>query len=444
MRTGIRAERIWDGETFAPGKVILLDDSLIEGVVDLAEMDSAGAGDGRPIQDWGDVALMPGTVNAHGHAFQNLLKGFADDRTFDLWRDEVLYPFSERLSGDHIYAGALFAFSEALLAGVTTIVDFFYLHDHGNENAERVIQAAKDVGISLVLARAFYDEDAPTKAPSRYREPAAEAAQRLRALIDAHRDDPLIFVQPAPHSLHAASPETIAIALELARELDLPCHLHLAEASYEVRQVRERYGTTPVRLLAREGLLDEHLLTVHTVWVDDEELDLLAERRTGVVHCPGANAFLGDGIARVPEMLERGIRVALGPDGGCANNRQSIFDEMRMAGLVAKARLTDGSALGAPTAFRLGTSAGAELLRVPAGEFTAGRRADLVALDLSDLSLYPRQMLDRHVVNSLQQTAIAKVMVAGEEVAEGGELTKFPLDEVRARITEATATWTRP
>ena len=439
MRKGIRAERIWDGERFASGQLLVLDGPAIEGLIPL---ESAPSNLG--IEDWGQVAIMPGTINAHGHAFQNLLKGFADDRTFESWRDHVLYPFSERLSGDDIYAGALFAFAEALLAGVTTIVDFFYLHDAGNENAERVIQAARDVGISLVLARAFYDVDAPTKAPARYREPAEESAARLRSLIEAHGDDPLVSVQPAPHSLHAASPDTIRIALDLAREFDLPCHLHLAEARYEVEQVKERFGATPVRLLEREGLLDENLLTVHTVWVDDEELDLLAARRTGVVHCPGANAFLGDGIARVPEMLERGIRVALGPDGGCANNRQSVFDEIRMAGLVAKARLTDGSALGAPQALRLGTVAGAELLRVPAGELKAGKRADLVALDLTDLSLYPRVVLERNVVNSMQATAIAMVMVAGEVVAEGGELTKIPLADVRARIDHVTEGWTRP
>ena len=439
MRKAIRAGAIWDGERFVPGRSLLVDGPMIEDVLDASHIP-----DGVQVEDWGNVALMPGTVNAHGHAFQNLLKGFADDRPFDSWRDDVLYPFSEQLSGDDVYAGALFAFAEALLAGVTTIVDFFYLHDASNENAERVIEAARDTGISLVLARAFYDPDAPTKAPARYREPAEEAAARLRSLIDAHADDPLVSIQPAPHSLHAASPETIHVALDLARELDLPCHLHLAEARYEVEQVRERFGTTPVRLLEREGLLDDHLLTVHTVWVDDDELDLLAARGTGVVHCPGANAFLGDGIARVPEMLERGIKVALGPDGGCANNRQSIFDEMRMAGLVAKARLTDGSALGAPQALRLGTIAGAELLKVPAGEFAPGKRADIVALDLDDLSLYPSQMLERHVVNSMQGSALAKVMVAGESVAEQGRLTKVPLDEVRRRVDQATEGWQRP
>lgn len=439
MRKGIRAERIWDGQAFVSGRLVILDGPFIEDVIEASE-----APQDLATEDWGEVALMPGTVNAHGHAFQNLLKGFADDRTFESWRDDVLYPFSQRLSGDDIYAGALFAFAEALLAGVTTIVDFFYLHDASNENAERVIQAARDTGISLVFARAFYDPDAPTKAPSRFREPADEAAARLRSLIEAHLHDPLVSVQPAPHSLHAASPETIGMALEIAREFDLPCHLHLAEARYEVEQVKERFGATPVRLLAREGLLDVHLLTIHTVWVDDEELDLLADSKTGVVHCPGANAFLGDGIARIPEMLERGIRVALGPDGGCANNRQSIFDEMRMAGLVAKARLTDGSALGAPQALRLGTIAGAELLGVPAGEFAPGKRADIVALDLGDISLYPLQTLERNVVNSMQPTAIARVMVGGEVVVDRGQLTKVPLAEVRRRVSEATEGWARP
>jgi 5-methylthioadenosine/S-adenosylhomocysteine deaminase len=307
-----------------------------------------------------------------------------------------------------------------------------------------VIHAAHDVGIRLVLARAFYDPDAPTRAPRRYREPAAEAAARCRELYDAYANDPLVTVQPAPHSLHAASPETIATALDLARALDTPCHLHVAEASYEIDLVRRRYGTTPVRLLAKEGLLDRRLVTVHTVWADDEELDLLAEAGAGVVHCPAANAFLGDGIARLPEMLGRGIKVALGPDGGCANNRQSVFDEMRQATLMAKARLLDGAAVDAPTAFDLGTAAGGELLGLPVGRIEGGSFADLVALDLDDLSLQPLVTLDRQIVASMQPTAIAKVMVGGEVVAERSELTMLESGRVRALVQEVTAGWRRP
>jgi 5-methylthioadenosine/S-adenosylhomocysteine deaminase len=430
----IRLDDKWDS-----GRALLIEGDCIDDVMAAADVPS-----GVAVEDWGHVAVVPGTVNAHGHGFQNLLKGFADDRSFESWRDDVLYPFSERLDGRAIYVGALFAFAEALLAGVTTTVDFFYLNNSSNDNAERVIQAAKDIGIRLVFARAFYDLDAPTRAPHRYREEPEAAAARCIELSEAHRHDGLIYVQPAPHSLHAASPKTVAAALEVAEQLGVPCHLHLAEAAYERTWIKERYGTTPVRLLAAEGLLNDRLVTIHTVWVDDEELEMLAEAGVGVVHCPGANAFLGDGIARVPEMLARGIRVGLGPDGGCANNRQSVFDEMRQATLMAKARLTDGGALDARSAFRLGTAGGADLLGVESGLIAPGRLADLVALDLDDLSLLPLATIDNQIVASMQQTAIAKVMVGGELVVDDGRLVTVDAAAIRAEVAETTAGWTRP
>ena len=435
----IKTELVYADGAFRSGMTALVEDGLVGGLVASAETPS-----GAHLDDWGAIALVPGTVNSHGHAFQNLFKGFADDRSFDSWRDDVLYPFSERLDGEAIYAGALFAFAEALLAGVTTTVDFFYLHDGGNQNAEQVIAAARDLGIRLVLARTFYDPDAPTGAPGRYREAPEDAAERTLELAAAYEGDSLVSVQPAPHSLHAAEPETIALALEVAGRLGVPCHLHLAEASYERDQVVARYGTTPVRLLEREGLLRGNLVTIHTVWVDDEELDMLAEAGSGVVHCPGANAFLGDGVARLPEMLERGIRVGLGPDGGCANNRQSVFDEMRTASLMAKARLCEGGALDARTAFALGTAGGADLLGVDAGSIATGKRADLVALDLDDLSLQPLKTREHQVVNSMLPTAIERVVVDGETVVERGRLTRMDHAEIRARIREATGAWTRP
>ena len=435
----ITAERIWLDGAFHHERALLVEGSIISAVVAAHAIPA-----GTPVDDWGNVAILPGTVNCHGHAFQNLFKGFADDLSFDRWRDEVLYPFSERLDGEAIYVGALFAFAEAVVAGVTTIVDFFYLHDASNDNARQVIRAARDIGIRLVFARAFYDPDAPTKAPARYREPAAEALDRLLDLGREFERDELVSIQPAPHSLHAASPETIALALEAAATLGVPCHLHLAEARYEVEQIRGRYGTTPVRLLQREGVLTKDLVAVHGVWLDDEELDLMAAADAALVHCPGANAFLGDGIARVPEMLSRGIRVALGPDGGCANNRQSVFDEMRMASLVAKARLTDGGAMDAPTALSLGTSAGGNVLRLPLGSIGAGRPADLVAIDLADLSVQPLATLERQVVNSLQPTAIARVLVAGEVVAERGRPTRIEAAEVTEGVARVTSGWSRP
>lgn len=434
----IRGALTWFEGAFVQNRAVLVRDGRIAGVTRVDQIPAEAS-----LVDWGDVAVLPGSVNCHGHAFQNLFKGFADDLPFESWRDDVLYPFSEDLDESAVYTGALFAFAEALLAGATTTVDFFYLHDREGAFSRAVLRAAHDVGIRFVFARAFYDLDAPTKAPRMYREPVADAVRRLGDLAGDYERNDMVSIQPAPHSLHAVSPDTIAAALDAAERLDVPCHLHLAEASYEVAQVRERYGTTPVRLLEREGLLRDRLVAVHGVWLDDEEMDMVAAAGAAIVHCPGANAFLGDGIARLPEMLERGVRVGLGPDGGCANNKQSVFEEMRLASLFAKARLTDGSALDASTALRLGTEAGGDLLGLPVGSIEPGRHADLVALDLNDLSLQPLATLQRQVVNSMQSTAIAKVMVGGDVVVEDGSLVRVDAAELNAKIAEVTKRWSR-
>src|SRR5262247_1802700 len=172
----------------------------------------------------GDVALpgralLPGTVNAHCHTFQALLRGLGDDLDFMGWRDRVLYPFSERLDGRAIWLCARLAFAEQLLHGVTTCVDFFYLQDDGNENAEAVIEAARAVGIRLVLARAMYDW---AGAPKRYRETPAAAARRVRELMTRHAGDATVGVQPAPHSPHGASPSMIRAGWEVAEEQGVP------------------------------------------------------------------------------------------------------------------------------------------------------------------------------------------------------------------------------
>src|SRR5918996_5362735 len=171
-------------------------------------------------------ALVPGTVNSHCHTFQSLLRGLGDDLDFMGWRDRVLYPFSERLDREGIKVGAAFAFAELLLHGATTCVDFFYLQDEGNDNAEAGIEAAREVGIRLVLARTMYDWEG---APKRYREAPADAAQRTRTLIAAHRHDETCVVQPAPHSPHGASPAMIRAGFDVAEAEDTRFHIHVAE-----------------------------------------------------------------------------------------------------------------------------------------------------------------------------------------------------------------------
>jgi len=391
----------------------------------------------------GDVALpgralLPGTVNSHCHTFQSLLRGLGDDLDFMGWRDRVLYPFSQRLDREGIALGATFAFVEMLKQGVTTCVDFFYLQDDGNDNAEAVISAARAVGIRLVLARTMYDWDG---APKRYRETPGDAARRVRELIAAHRHDETVTVQPAPHSPHGASPAMIRAGWEVAETENTVFHIHVAEGQYEGERTRREHGATPIRYLDRLGVLGPRMIGVHCVWLDDEEIALMAARGAGLAYCPGSNMFLGDGITRIPEMLKAGVRIGLGTDGGCTNNRVSVFDEMRTCSLLQRVRRLDGTALSADTAFALGTRAAARLLRLEAGVVAAGQLADLVAIDLDHLSLQPRNDLLKSVVYAMSPQAVTDVWVHGRRVVEQGRLTTMSEAEVVARVATLTKGW---
>src|SRR5713226_2569997 len=375
-------------------------------------------------------ALLPGTVNAHGHAFQSLLRGLGDDLDFMAWRDRVLYPYSARLDRDGIYLGAAFAFAEMLLHGVTTCVDSFYLQDEGNDNAEAVIQAARDVGIRLVLARAMYDWEG---APPRYREKPADAARRTADLIAKYRVDPLIRVQPAPHSPHGASSAMIRAGFEFAQSADTPFHIHVAEGQYEGARTLKDHGATPIRYLDELGVIGERMIGVHCVWLDDEEVRLMGERGAGLAYCPSSNMILGDGITRITELAAAGVLIGLGTDGGCTNNRLSVFEEMRMASLLQKVRHLDGTRLPAEDAFQMGTRDGGRLLDLDAGDIKEGMLADFVAVDLGHPSLHPPTNLLKSIVYAMSPQAITDVWVHGRQVVKDRRLAMLDQDGLKER-----------
>src|SRR5882724_11102144 len=423
---------------FEPGRVVEIDDGRITGVVPFppAWGDAAFADDlvrlpGR--------ALLPGTVNAHCHTFQSLLRGLGDDMDFMSWRDRVLYPYSTRLDREGIYLGAAFAFAEMLLHGVTTCVDFFYLQDEGNENAEAVIRAARDAGIRLVLARAMYDWEG---APRRYREEPPAAARRVSELIRAHARDPMVRVHPAPHSPHGASPAMIRAGWEVAEANDTPFHIHVAEGRYEGERTLAEHGATPMRYLDKLGVLGARMIGVHCVWLDDEEIGLMADRGAGLAYCPSSNMILGDGITRITEMKDHGILIGLGTDGGCTNNRLSVFEEMRMAALLQKVRHLDGTRLLAEEAFAMGTLDGGRLLDLEIGDIEPGMLADLVAIDLVHPSLHPPSNLLKNVVYAMSHQAVTDVWVHGRQVVRNQRLTTLDQDALMERVRALTRDWT--
>jgi 5-methylthioadenosine/S-adenosylhomocysteine deaminase len=185
------------------------------------------------------------------------------------------------------------------------------------------------------------------------------------------------------------------------------------------------------------------MLAVHGCWFDESERALLRERCASLIYNPSSNMFLGDGITDVVDLQRRGVKVALGTDGGCSNNRVSMLDEIRMTALLQKVARCDGQAITAEECFAMGTVAGGQVLRLPIGRIAVGYRADLVALDLGDPSLWPVQALAKNVVYALSARAVTDVMVDGDIVVRARALGRVPLEEIRHRVRDLTSDWRR-
>ncbi len=432
---------IVEGTARGPTAVLAHDGMIVSvGAPEHVRADPRAAG--ARVVEWKSRAIVPGTINTHNHSFQSLLRGIGDDLPFLEWRDKALYRYSPRLTAEDMATAALFAFGEMLLHGVTTVCDFYYLNDGGNDHASATIEAARQLGIRIVMARCFYDWDG---APAKYRETIPQAVANFEALAKRYQDRKryLTTVHPAPHSQHGATPAMIEAGAGCARDANVPWHIHLAEESYQVDQSLERFGKRPLHAVADLDVDLGNMIAVHGCWFDDSERALLGDRRGSLAYCPGSNMFLGDGVTDLVDLLGRGVRVGLGTDGGCSNNRVSVFDEMRMAALLQKVHRCDGQAITAEACFALGTATAGETLRLPIGRIAPGYRCDLVALDLDDPSLWPAQALEKNVVYALSPRAVTDVVVDGQEVVVARRLCHVLLHDIQARVARLTEGWRR-
>lgn len=326
-----------------------------------------------------DRLIVPGFINGHSHAYQILLRGWADDWPFQKWRSDALYRVVPELTPEDIYWIFLLAFSEMLAAGITTVAEFFYLNGAGSAHAEAAIRAARESGIRLILARTWMDAG---YAPTAFRETIDLAATRTSDLQTKY---PEANVCVAPHSLHAASPEMIRAAADFARANDCMLHVHVAEAQYEGEEMQARHGRTPIRLLDHLGALNERTVAIHAIYIDESDRILLAKRGARVVHNPMTNQYLGDGICDVVALQELGVAIALGTD---ADVHPSLIEEMRAAALLQKLKRLDGGAVSACDAFMMGTAQGARALNTTGGDLIAGHPADYVVLDASKIDTW--------------------------------------------------------
>jgi len=433
----VSASLVFADDNWKADQGILIDGDTIVAVGDVEAIIAANPT--ATVEHTNDRAIVPGGVNGHGHTFQALLRGFGDDLQFGNWMGGLVHPTAAGLDRAALATGAEYDFVEMVRMGITTAVEFFYLHDEGNDNSRVILEAAASVGIRSVLARCMFDAN---PGPVRYRESLETYERNYRELAAEVAGNPMAEVHPAPHSVLGTSAEMLQLGSSLAHEFDVPLHVHVADSQGEVDVSNERYGLSPVGRLHDVGVLDDHLLAVHTVRVDEADLQLLAAAGSTVVHNPSTNAFLGGGIAPVVRMRELGIPIALGTDAGGANSRQSLFEEMRMAALLAKASARDGSVFTARDALLLGTAAGGTALRMPVGRIAAGYKADLVELDLTALSLRPRRTVTQNVIYSMLPEAISRVTIGGKVVVENGVVLTVDAAEIATKVDELTAGWT--
>ncbi len=364
-----------------------------------------------PVRSFGDDAIVvPGFINGHSHAYQILMRGWADDLPFERWRSEALYKVVPQLTPPQIYWTFRLAFDEMLAAGITTVAEFFYLNGEGNDHAHEAIRAARDAGIRLVFARTWMDAD---YAPFQFRETIDVAADRTRALMSAY---PGMQVCVAPHSLHAASQDMLRAAAQFAESERCTMHVHVAEAPYEGAQTLERFGKTPIALLDALGALNERTIAIHAIYISEAEKQLLASSGARVIHNPMTNQYLGDGICDVRGLQALQVPMGLGTD---ADVKPSIFEEMRAAALLQKVVQQDASALSAGIALALGTAQGAAAIGVNAGELREGAYADYVVLHATGID--PWAPAANAVVYRADSAWVRETYVGGRCVRRAGQ-----------------------
>lgn len=366
-------------------------------------------------------AVMPGMVNAHTHLFQTFLRGLADDQPLMPWLEECIWPAARQFTAADASAAATVGLIENLLGGATSVIDHQYVHGEADID-DAVCRAAERLGVRFLLARGWADRNYPAElmesAPT-----ILARAEELRARWHGAAGG-RIRIELAPLIPWGCSDEAMRATVAFSRSFGGGTHVHCAETGSEVEMNLAERGLRHVPWLDQLGVLGRDTQLAHSVWLDDAELDLIADRGAVVVHCPVSNMYLASGVPRIAEMHKRGIRIALATDGPGSNNRQDMFEVMKTAVLLQKVANLDAMALQPEHVLWMATRGGADALGMPSelGAIEAGRRADLVVVDLDSPFLAPVHRLASALVFNAAPSNLDAVVVDGRVLMRNGRL----------------------
>ena len=362
-----------------------LTDVLIEGnrIARIASGISAPAG--AEVLDGTDKALIPGFINTHTHASMTLFRGYGDDLPLMTWLEDYIWPVEAQMTAHDVYVGARLACLEMLRSGTTCFLDMYM---HPLETAK----AVEEMGLRAHLSYTLFDQGNAERAELD-RKRSYEYFDRFKEFSDR------ITFTLGPHAIYTVSGEQLQFCHQFAVEHNVKIHLHLSETKGEIDECVRQHGLTPVSYLEKLGILSEHLVLAHVVWIDDEEMDLLAKYNVSVVHNPASNLKLASGYAfKYEEMKRRGIRIGIGTDGCSSSNNLDMVVAMKLASFLGKGWRFDSTACKADDIFASATSVGADILGIPAGRVEEGALADVCLVDLNTPELVPLNSLTSNLV----------------------------------------------
>jgi 5-methylthioadenosine/S-adenosylhomocysteine deaminase len=398
--------------TIDPGHRVIADGGLaVEGgaiaaVGTAAEIDAAFRG--RETLDAQGGIVMPGFVNAHGHAPMVLFRGVADDLRLMDWLTKYIFPAeAKNVSAPFVKAATRLAALEMIRSGTTTFVDMYYFED-------QVAEAAKEAGLRGVLGSTLIE--VPGGAPDAKTIP--EALALAGRFLERWSGDPLIVPAVAPHSAYLCSPETLKSARALADRYRAPLLIHLSEVMDEQKTIKERYGKTSTEHLRDLGFLRKGVLGAHGVWLSESDRAILKANDVGIAHCPQSNMKLASGAAPVAAMLAEGLRLGLGTDGAASNNDLDMFEEMDSAALLAKHATGDPTAAPAAAVLEMATLGGARGVGLEdrLGSLEKGKRADFIVVSVAAPRMHPLYDAVSHLVYVAKGADVSDVVIEGRVV----------------------------
>lgn len=349
-------------------------------------------------------AILPPFYNAHTHAAMTLLRGYADDMPLFQWLTEHIWPYEARMTSQDIYNGTRLAILEMIKSGCVFFNDMYW-------EIEETMRAVEEMGIRAAIGVAFMDRQSERRTEDNFR------------FIEhwADRANERIQITVAPHAVYTVSEGLFRRCAEAARSKGLVLHTHLAETEQEVKDCIAAHGMTPVRWLDSIGVLGDNVVAAHVVHVDDEEIEILKERKVTIVHNPCSNMKLSSGIFRAQSFAESGCRIALGTDGASSNNNLDMREEMKIAALLAKCQHTPET-LPAHEVLQWGTQNAAEAFHINAGVIAEGKLADAVLVNLNNERLVPRHNLISNWVYAADNRCIDTVICDGKIIMEQGRV----------------------